>query len=194
MTVSLIFLHNFKVAFRNLRKCKLQTLISVAGMAVGFTCFALAMLWIRYEMTFDSFHEKSKRLYVVYSYDANSQTGYSRRSVSVLASYLKESFPEIAHAAVLSPNFQGSTIIVEDVEIQAIVIEVEPDFFEMLDTRIVEGSISNYDQLAITQMKAKQLFANENPVGRQVTLFGSVYTISAVVSDIIHKTVVAQII
>ena len=44
--------HYFKIAFRNLLKYKGQTIISIIGLAMGFTCFALTVLWIRYEMTF----------------------------------------------------------------------------------------------------------------------------------------------
>ena len=39
-----MFTHNLKIAFRNMRKYFNQTLISVIGLAVGFTCFALATL------------------------------------------------------------------------------------------------------------------------------------------------------
>ena len=45
--------HYLKVAFRNLVKYKTQTLISIIGLSVGFTCFALSVLWIRYEMAAD---------------------------------------------------------------------------------------------------------------------------------------------
>ena len=39
--------HYFKIAFRNLLKYKTQSIISIIGLAVGITCFALATLWIR---------------------------------------------------------------------------------------------------------------------------------------------------
>lgn len=38
--------HYFKIAFRNILKYKTQSIISILGLAVGFTCFALANLWI----------------------------------------------------------------------------------------------------------------------------------------------------
>ena len=38
--------HYLKVAFRNLAKYKTQTLVSIIGLAVGFTCFALSVLWL----------------------------------------------------------------------------------------------------------------------------------------------------
>jgi hypothetical protein len=61
-----MLLHYIKIAFRNMWKYKNQTLISIIGLAVGFTCFALATLWIRYEMTYDNFHKNAKQMYVVY--------------------------------------------------------------------------------------------------------------------------------
>ena len=57
--------HYLKVAFRNLVKYKTQTLISIIGLSVGFTCFALSVLWIRYEMTYDNFHEGADRWQVI---------------------------------------------------------------------------------------------------------------------------------
>ena len=62
-----MFPHNLKIALRNMRKYKNQTLISVIGLAVGFTCFALAMMWLRYEMSFDNFHKNAGQMYVVHS-------------------------------------------------------------------------------------------------------------------------------
>ena len=49
--------HYLKIAFRNLIKYKTQSIVSIVGLAIGFTCFALSALWIRYEMTYDTFHE-----------------------------------------------------------------------------------------------------------------------------------------
>ena len=46
--------HYLKIAFRNLIKYKTQSIVSIVGLAIGFTCFALSALWIRYEMTYDT--------------------------------------------------------------------------------------------------------------------------------------------
>ena len=44
--------HYLKIAFRNLIKYKTQSIVSIVGLAIGFTCFALSALWIRYEIRF----------------------------------------------------------------------------------------------------------------------------------------------
>ena len=65
--------HNLKVAFRNLLKYKTQSIISVLGLAVGFTCFALSAIWIHYEMTYDAFHEDAEQLHFVRKKDLGTQ-------------------------------------------------------------------------------------------------------------------------
>ena len=98
-----MFTHHLKMAFRNLRKYKTQNIISIIGLAVGFTCFAFSALWIRYEMSFDNFHPKADRIYRVQidrfkwtSLEASSEisewTGY------LLANWLKSTYPEIEDA------------------------------------------------------------------------------------------------
>lgn len=48
-----MILHNIELAWMHLKKYRLQSLVCIVSLAVGFACFALAMLWIRYERTYD---------------------------------------------------------------------------------------------------------------------------------------------
>jgi len=179
-----MFLHYLKIAFRNMRKYKNQTLISVIVLAVGFTCFALAMLWIRYEMTFDSFHKNAGQIYVVYTPNA-SQVGYSRQSRRALAAHLKTTFPEVANATQISSATR--TITVNGVEYPSVsIISVDSVFFEMFDVKILEGSheflISGSRKIAITREKAIQLFGNEHPIGKTIIVNNNELTISTIVT------------
>ena len=70
-----MFVHNLKIAFRNLLKYKTQTLISILGLAVGFVCFALSALWIEHESTFDNYRRDVERLYMVRTNDGNKEGG-----------------------------------------------------------------------------------------------------------------------
>ena len=45
--------HYIKVAFRNLLKYKTQSIISIIGLAIGLSSFALSTYWVQYEMTYD---------------------------------------------------------------------------------------------------------------------------------------------
>ena len=78
---------------------------------MGFTCFALATLWIRYEMTYDNFREGAERIFLVRNEDKNSKDGLSTVTPSPLAAYLQKTFPEIEQAgntrvAILNSNMR----------------------------------------------------------------------------------------
>ena len=167
-----MFIHYLKIAFRNMWKYKNQTLISVIGLAVGFTCFALATLWIVYEMTYDTFHKNAKHKYVVYVPNSYLHTGYHRTTPYPLATYLKESFPEIANAIPLAPSSLSSTTVMEGIDISAKVIRADSSFLRMFDVKILEGSheflIPGTNKYAITQEKARQLFGEEHPIGKMI--------------------------
>jgi ABC-type multidrug transport system fused ATPase/permease subunit len=181
--------HYLKVAFRNLRKYRNQTLVSVVGLAVGFVCFAMATLWIRYEMTYDSFHKNADRMYCVYKSDNYDPNSIHRSTSYPLARHLKSVFPEIANAVSVSkerPDF-----LYGGVNFKADMLRVDSSSFGMFDIRIVEGNmdfvIPEMKKIAITREKALLMFGNESPVGKKMMIktiisLESEYEICAVVT------------
>ena len=128
-----MLIHYLKIAFRNMWKYKTQSMISIIGLAVGFTCFALATLWIRYEMTYDSFHKNAGQMYVVYTPNEN-QDGFSRQSRRALAAHLKTTFPEVANATQISLT-ANRTITVNGVKYPSLsFISVDSAFFAGVST------------------------------------------------------------
>ena len=57
--------HYLSVAWQQLTKYRLQSFISIVSLAIGFACFALASMWIKYETTYDAFHRDAENLYVL---------------------------------------------------------------------------------------------------------------------------------
>src|SRR5690554_2747127 len=92
-----------KVAWRNLLKYKTQNIISVLGLAIGFTAFAFIMLWIRYERGYDKHLAGADRIYRVLVKDSTSLGGVARYSPNALAKHLKDTYPEIEAATAIYP-------------------------------------------------------------------------------------------
>ena len=65
--------HSLNLALRNLAKYKLQTLISVCGLTIGFVCFALSVSWIQYEKHYDANTPDVERICMPYQIDHDSQ-------------------------------------------------------------------------------------------------------------------------
>jgi ABC-type lipoprotein release transport system permease subunit len=186
-----MFRHYIKIAFRNLWKYKNQTLVSVVGLAVGFACFAIAILWIRYETSFDRFHKNADRIYCVGIPDIFSPTGVSLAGKYRLAGYLKNTFPEIAHATpVISNQYHDFMIVkIDSIKVPGTyVLEIDSSFFGMFDVKVIEGSmdflIPESKNIAITRAKARKLFGNENPFGKKITINDDEYTVGAMVTEL----------
>ncbi|MDR2056737.1 MAG: ABC transporter permease [Dysgonamonadaceae bacterium] len=179
--------HYLKVAFRNLRKYRLQSLISIAGLAAGFVCFALSVLWIRYEMTYDNFLRDAERIYCINRPVTLLEYKTSRSFYRAAANYLKTTFLEIEDAIALAPNWPGNKIKIEGEEYPADIIKVDSSFFRMFDVQIIEGNRNfltiGSEEIAITQEKAHQWFGDESPVGKMVDYYGE-HKICAVVTGL----------
>ena len=183
-----MLLHYLKVAVRNLLKYKTQSVISIAGLAIGFACFALASLWIRYEMTYDSFHHGAERIYLVRTENKESVNGLNSVTPYPLAGYLKETFAEVESACNM--QYYQSSYKVDGVEKQLNEMCTDSAVFSVFDIRLLEGSMEflmpKTDKIAITRRCAQQLFGQQNPIGKEIF---SVYqpnhpiTICAIVSE-----------
>jgi putative ABC transport system permease protein len=52
-----------KIAYRNLLQHKVFSLINILGLTIGLTCCFLIMVFVRHELSYDTFHEKYDRIY-----------------------------------------------------------------------------------------------------------------------------------
>lgn len=165
--------HYLKVAFRNLMKYKTQSLVSIIGLAVGFTCFALSALWIRYEMTYDNFHEGAERIYLAGSSFRLYGDGFSYNSSSFLADYLAKNCPEIEKVCCIFYDWEEKKIKNEDTEFLVRQIEVDLSFISMFNIKVLDGDNHlqlKKDEIAITENAAKRIFGKESPIGKRLIL------------------------
>lgn len=155
-----MLIHYLKVAFRSLWKYKTQSVITIVVLGVGFACFALATLWIRYEMTYDAFHKDSDRMYRV-----------GRSTAYALADYLKKTFPEVEGACAVQKR--GSiSIKTDDGEYKGSILCIDTAALRVFDIRILEGSrdfmIPGSDCIAVTETFAHKLSPDGNVIGLKI--------------------------
>ncbi len=67
-----------KLSLRNLWKRRTHSVINVLGLAIGIASAIIIFLIVRYEMSFDQFHEKADRVYrVTTTFHSNDGNTYS---------------------------------------------------------------------------------------------------------------------
>ncbi len=181
-----MILHYLKVAVRSLMKYKMQTAISVVGLAVGFVCLSFSMIWIRYELTYDDFHRGAERLYVPYQTCGLDLKGFSPRSVFPVGKVIRETFPEVEDAASFScwTTQAGRT---EDERMEVEYIRTDSAFIRMFDIRLLQGSWGFLhkpeEEIALTQEAAQRFFGSiEDVLGKELYLLGKPRKITALLS------------
>ena len=105
-----MLLHHLKIAWRNILKYKTQSVISVVGVAIGFTAFVFTLSWIRYEDGYDKHNPDADRIYRVFLKDTTEIGGVKKYAPKVFATYLKDNYPEIDFATAVYPYQRDWTL------------------------------------------------------------------------------------
>ena len=176
--------HYLKVAVRNLLKYKTQSVISIVGLTVGFVCFALANIWTRYEMTYDTHLEGNERMYVFYTPAVFAKYGYSTSSPYPLSTTLKRNFPEVEEACAFCYWEKSDVTTEEGVKHNARMILADSCYMDMFHIRIVEGTndfLYTDGKIAVTQEFAQRAFGTTHVLGEKIIdIEENVHTICAV--------------
>ena len=176
--------HCLKIAIRNLVKYKVQSAVSILGLAVGFVCFSLSLYWIHYEMTYDHFRQNADRIYMVRTNDEYTEGKISTRVPYSLAAYLAQHFPDIAVAAPF--HLISERISVNDKYQDAVFSSADSAWMNLMDIRIIKGNRNfmlpkDNAEIAITEEAAKKWFRTEDPIGKEVKMLRHTKKICAIV-------------
>lgn len=182
--------HYLKIAWRNLLKYRMQTAVNVAGLAVGFACFAFANLWMRYEASFDSRYEGAGRMYLLYAETAIESGGLSPNVPYPVSTLLKQEFPEVEAACAFTryPNWELGLEGQPALELPS--MQLDSCFMDLFGIRILAGTpdfLYTNGQVALTERTAQRLFGTTDVLGRTVVYNDQKATVSAVVSDLPHS-------
>lgn len=157
----MILQHYIKIAFRNLLKYKVQSIISIVGLAIGLISSTYGWNWYRYETTYDGFYPQSKNIYRLYGID--KQTGKKTDKLPlILARKLKKDFPEVKETTQIYSKF-GSTFYYENTQLEDPDEEfIDEQHFLFFPRPVICGKkddiLKTLDEIAVTRSFAVKYF------------------------------------
>jgi ABC-type antimicrobial peptide transport system permease subunit len=168
-----MFKSYLKIAWRNILKNKVFSILNIVGLAIGLLCSLLIFLWVSDELAVDNYHENIDRLYSVYQrqiFEGRVDAGYF--TPAVLYRELKEKIPEIEKAAPRS--FTTKTFAYEDKIFKQDGSFAGADYFDMFSLDFLEGTIASAmdspDDIAISETMAKTFFGSaKNAIGKSLS-------------------------
>ncbi|MDX2443604.1 MAG: ABC transporter permease [Bacteroidales bacterium] len=171
-------LYNYiQSAFRNIFKNKIFSILNLISLSVGIAACLLLFQYVFYENSFDKFHENSENIYRI-RYDGyrNGNLMFAcAAAVPAVGPAMKENFPEVLEFSWAFPQdgilSTGDNISFRERKIQI----ATPSFLRMFDWEIIRGDTSALTlpySAVITESTAKKYFGNEDPIGKELILWG----------------------
>ena len=161
-----MFRNQITIALRHMNRHRGYTAINVLGLAVGMVCAILIFLYVRYELSYDRYHEKADRIYRVTLND-------SARSPRELGPMLLADFPEIQHYARMLPTI-GTWIMKYDDRVfyEKNVYWSNSTLFDVFSFPLVRGDPEHALEapytLVISEDTARKYFGEEDPMGKTI--------------------------
>lgn len=166
---------------RNLRRQKLFSFINMLGLTVSIASTLMIYLYVRYEFSYDRFHEKADQIYRVnqtFIWGENNNNQFSRTGPGV-AHALKDELPEVK--LTTSIHTPGDFIISYTNPAQEVIafqeekiLSADTNFFKMFSFRLLKGNpaeaLREANTLVMTRSTAEKYFAGEEPLGKLVRL------------------------
>ncbi len=178
-----------KIAFRNLWRHRVFSSINILGLTVGMTACFLIFLYVKFELSYDSFHSKADRIYrVVCDIKTPTETINASGPSWAVAPHIVTEFPEIE----ASVRMTGDNLLVRkgDIKFQEEnVLWADSLFFQMFDFKLLKGNpataLKEPFNVVLTEAAAKKYFGNTDPIGQTLLLTGDNF--NAIVTGVMKE-------
>jgi len=170
---SVMFKNHLTVAYRHLRKQKVDTTVSLLSLGLGLMCGLMILLYIQDELKYDRFHHNADRIFrVVLEVEKSGQANNANGPFG-LGPILKREFPDVIEQVRIRKMGQSVSRYVgyEDKKFnERRFFFAEPSLFSIFDFPLVKGdattALSAPNTIVITEEMAIKYFGDQDPMGK----------------------------
>ncbi|MBL7865415.1 MAG: ABC transporter permease [Cyclobacteriaceae bacterium] len=173
-----------RIAFRNLARNKVHTLINIAGLSISVTVCILIALFVREEYSFDKHFPEGERIYRV---AGNYFSAGGDEDQSAATSYLLQPMiPDMPGVdAMCRIGFSPQLLGVDSKEfLEYGVLYADSSFFRVFQMPFLRGdrasALSNPGSIVLDDMTAQRFFGTNDVVGRLILIRGKSFIVSGV--------------
>ncbi len=183
-----------KIAYRNLLKNKVFSLINIFGLAIGMAACLLILQYVSFELSYDQFHEKANVIYRVINdrYQNGKLIQHGTITYSPVGAALNEDYEEVvAHTKVFPTgevvvSYQDKKIVATET------IATDASFLTLFSFPILAGdaktALQDMHSIVLSASLAQKIFDGasgqfETLIGKTVQLatFPDPFTVTAIV-------------
>lgn len=171
-----------KIAWRHLRSHKGYAFINITGLGVGLAACIIIGLWVNYELSYDTYHKNSDRIYRVLS-------GASAATQPPLASALEADYPELVEETVRFWPIQAPADLVynDKTFAEKRITYADPSVFRVFSHPMVRGNpesaLTAPNSIVLSESTAEKYFRSDDPMGKTMNMWGRDLKVTGVFQD-----------
>lgn len=163
-----------KIAFRSLLRSKTHSIINILGLGIGIACCILIVLFVKDELTFDTFHTKADRIYRVWALEdyGKDEVFFYTVTPFPMGPTLKDNFAEVEYQVRIN-NIGPQVKLGENLFSERVTIGGK-DFFKVFDFDVEKGdtqtALEGANNVVITKRMAVKYFGESEPINKVLAI------------------------
>ncbi|MCR9082070.1 MAG: ABC transporter permease [Cyclobacteriaceae bacterium] len=167
--------NDLKIAWRNLLKSRVDTMINLGGLTIGFFAVFLIALYVNFSKSFDTDLPQTEQLYRVNlnSRISGKEMDKSARTAPAMGMIFKEDLAEVeefSRVIIMGEVIagQGDSFVREDQ-----IFITDQAYFEFFDINLTQGSEEGMGQplqVYLSERISKKIFGDKDPVGQNLDI------------------------
>jgi putative ABC transport system permease protein len=169
-----MIINYFKIAFRNLGRHKLLSIVNIAGLAIGLACVILILLFVKDEWSFDKFHKNGKNIFRLVQTTTDT-LGKERRSGNTGMPHgpvFTAEIPEIESFCRM--NGWGMSTKKGNEGMKSDVLFADNSIFKIFSIEVIKGDtakmLKERNSVVLSEDAVLKYFGKEDPMGKTVEI------------------------
>ena len=177
----------FKIAFRNLLRFKVYTLINLVGLSMGLSVAVLILLFVTDEVGFDKFHNKGDRIFKIVT--ANGEGKGMETNAWPVANKLVNEYPEVEAVVYTRKAPASFKVNYEGKRYEHNAFYAGEEFFNIFTFPLMEGNsrtaLKDPYSIVITNKVKEQYFGSALALGKTIMIQDTLeFTVTGVIENL----------
>ncbi len=186
--------NNLKIAYRNIWKDRVYSIINISGLALATTVFLLIIHYVRFEHSYEDIHAKADNIYRVTLdlYNGSEFVITDCETYPVLGPRMLRDMPEVKNYARVEHIGHTEVKSGDRGFIVDRVFAADSQYFSMFNIDFVKGdksrALTGPDQALLSETTARKIFGAQDPIGKVLRMHHFSVTVTGIFKDIPENT------
>jgi putative ABC transport system permease protein len=184
-----------KIAWRNLLRNKISSIINIGGLAIGLACVIFISLYISDELSYDRFFKNADRIFRVNTHELMANDEFTAgHTPPPVGAALVSNIPGIeSYTRIYKPGDQIIHFVRNGQKgslTEKSLLSVDSNFLQVFSYPLLEGNratcLNGTNSVVLTERAAKKYFGSASPIGKNLVfdVYGAPFTVTAVLKNL----------